>query len=248
MLKNLKLVAIIFLCSCMQKNNNVSNPIDFVSKSVDTIVKVSAQLDDNTTIDSEYNLDFKIDSSGEDDSKILNVFSNGNKILSHVLIKSSGDCSSINIELGKYKMNKSEIIFYSYWAATDRQNISIYPFGFRKQVYTIGETGNLIKQETQIYVEDNIDKDLGNKIFYAEHEWKHKGLEFLQKSPKNYFEKRAKENYIENIEKMYKGKFVFDIDKTNLENEVRAVLKTEIALHTGEWKEGEAYGYGTVKK
>ena len=144
-------------------------------------------------------------------------------------------------------MIKNRLIFYSYWAATDRQNILIFPFGFRKQTYSIEESGRLSKLTAEIFIEDNIEKSIGKEIFYNEHNnWKHKGLKFIYKKPRNNFEIKAKKDYIKSIEKMYNANFVFGKEKQALEKEVRTKMKNEIATHTGDWKEGEMYG--TVKK
>jgi hypothetical protein len=249
MTQPLQFLAIILLCSCGQRNQKVAASGAFTVTAPDSGMAIPQKAATKTTTYANADILFKVDSSNDEGAKILHVYRNGKKMLSHTLFKSDGDCSSINIEIGNYKWRNNEIVFYSYWAATDRQNIALYPFGFRKQTYSIEETGKIIKQKAELFIEDNVEKGVGKEKFYAAHSnWKHKGLGFIYTSPQNDFEKEAKEDYIRNIEIMYRGTFVFGKRKEALEKEVRQELSKEITLHTGDWKAGEAFGYGMVKK
>ncbi len=247
MTKTLTFLTVIFLCSCGQRDKQ-DNAILVPSSTKNNFqVENSTEVNTKLTSTTDYNLKFNIDSTDEDGLKMLNLYRNDKKILTHTIFKREGDCSSINIELGNYKLSENKIVFYSYWAATDRQNIAMFPFGFRKQTYLIQDSRKIIKLEAEIFIEDNIERTVGKEIYYGEHDtWKHKGLAFIYKMPQNNFEKKAKEDYIKSVEKMYNATFVFGNKKQVLEREVRKELKQEIDLYTNEWEEGEIYG--AVKK
>ena len=237
----------IFLYSFITKENKENDfTVQYSSRNKENNLSRTIVSNDSILF-SDNKLKFIIDSNNEEGSKILNIYRNEIKILSHTILKKEGDCSSINVELGNYKLIGNKIIFYSYWAATDRQNISLFPFGFSKQTYQIEESGKVTKLNSEIFIEDNVEMEIGKEIFYKKHViWRHKGIKFIYKKPTNNFEIKAKEDYIKSIEKMYKAKFVFGKEKKALEKEVRTNLKNEIVMHTGDWKEGEIYG--TVKK
>ena len=89
-------------------------------------------------------IEFKIVTISIDENEqteFIELYRNNKKILTHTLSEFDGDCSSENIELGTYEIMDSNLIFYSYWASGDRMMKNIYPFGFRKQTYSINEKG-----------------------------------------------------------------------------------------------------------
>lgn len=178
------------------------------------------------------------------DHKILNVFRENEKILTHTIFKEEGDCSSINIELGNYSIVGNEIVFYSYWAVTDRMPIFLAPYGFQKKIYSVNNSGLIKFKEATIYIEDYVENN--NKNLFEDNGWKHKGLKYLYEKPKNKSEQKLLKAYIKSIENKYKAKFVLDNQKILLEKEVRLALKDEIHENTKSWEEGEVYG--KVKK
>ena len=112
------------------------------------------------------------------ENKIVELYRNEKKLLTHTVFKEEGDCSSIHIQLGNYKVEGNKIIFYSYWAATDRMPGSILPFGYREQIYSIDSLGILKLTEAKIYIENYVTSE--NKKFLEENGWKHKGLKESQ--------------------------------------------------------------------
>ncbi len=176
----------------------------------------------------------------EESNKFLELYRGDNRLLTHTIFKEEGDCSSIHIQLGKYKITGSKIIFYSYWGSTDRMPNLILPFGFRKQIYSVDSAGVLKLIDSQIYMENYVKTK--NKEFLEENGWKHKGLKYLNNTTKNEFEQRILDDYIKNIENEYNANFVLNEKKEELEKKVRNILKKEIKEHTGYWKEGEIYG------
>ncbi len=182
----------------------------------------------------------KLDTIESAENEILELYRNDKKLLTHTLFKEDGDCSSIHIQLGNYKVEGNKIIFYSYWAATDRMPGSILPFGFREQIYSVDSLGTLKLTESKIYIENYTTS--GTPNFLEENGWRHKGLKHLTEHPKNDYEQRLLNDYILNIEKEYNAEFVLNEEKNVLEKKVRESLKEKIEKYTGNWTEGEVYG------
>ncbi len=186
----------------------------------------------------------KLDTLESAENEIVELYRNGKKLLTHTMFKEEGDCSSTHIQLGKYKVDKNKIKFYTYWAATERMPGLILPFGFREQIYTVDSLGILKLSESKIYIENIVSSE--NKIFLEENGWKHKGLKYLNKVTKSKYEKRLLDDYIKNVEKEYNSKFVLNDNRDELEKKVRSIMEKEIEKYTGNWIEGEAFG--RVKK
>ena len=192
---------------------------------------------------------FKFVQKNAESEDAINVilYRDNQELLSHTIYKEEGDCSSIHVEIGKYFIDDDKIIFYSYWAGTDRQPMPIFPYGFRKQTYEIQDNGHLILTNSQIYIEDYVEnKNEDWKYFESKGSWYHKGIDFLNKQPKTSFEKDALSDYTERIERYYQAELVLGNEAQLLEQEVREKLKNEIQIATNEWIEGEVYG--KVKK
>ena len=187
----------------------------------------------------------KVDTLEGSENEIIELYRNGKKLLTHTIFKDEGDCSSIHIQLGNYKIEDNKIVFYSYWAATDRMPSSILPFGFRKQIYSVNNLGILKLTDAEIYIENYVPSE--TKKFLEEDGWKHKGLKFLNEQTKNDFEKKLLEDYIKNVEKEYNAEFVLNGKKKELEKLVRNSLKEKIKKHTENWIDGEE-AFGRIKK
>lgn len=187
----------------------------------------------------------ELDTLESAENKIVELYRNGEKLLTHTLFKEEGDCSSIHIQLGNYKLESNKIIFYSYWAATDRMQGSILPFGFREQIYAVDSLGILKLNDANIYIENYVTTE--NKQFLEKNGWKHKGLKFLNEQAKNEYEKTLLEDYIRSVENEYNAEFVLNEEKEMLENKVRDSLKELIEKYTENWIEGNEV-YGRVKK
>lgn len=172
--------------------------------------------------------------------KVVELYRDSDKLLSHVIFKEEGDCSSFHIQVGSYKVVGNKIIFYTYWASTDRMPGAILPFGFRKQQYSVDSLGFLKLVESKIYIENYVASK--HKNYMINNGWKHKGLKYLNEPVKNKYEKRLLDDYTKNIENKFNAKFVFNKEKEDLEKEVRNNLKDEIEEYTGNWEEGEVYG------
>ena len=176
-----------------------------------------------------YNFHFKIINNENSSEKILKISRDNKPVITHILHKDDGDCSSIQIELGTYEIQSDHIIFYTYWAAADLQGILIYPFGFRKQIYDIKKNGNLELSTATIYIEEDYINDK-----------KQEGLKFLNIKPKDRSEEQLLQNYFKIVAKKYHSKFVIGKEKDLLISEVREKLKQKILSETKDWK--ETYG------
>lgn len=169
-----------------------------------------------------------VKNSGEDsqETEYIELFRNNKKLLSHIKSNFEGDCSSENIELGDYQVVGSDIIFYSYWASGDRMGKNIYPFGFRKQVYSVSDTGAVVLKKSEIYLETYIDS-------WAD---EHKGMKYLRHQPKSALEKQQLDDYTTKVAKKYASEFVFGKPRKNLEYEVRRQLGSRITDRTQFWE------------
>lgn len=167
------------------------------------------------------NFEFKTLKSDDSLLKTVEISRDKNKILTHTLHQKEGDCSGIQIELGNYEVKNSEIIFYTYWAAADLQGLLSYPFGFRKQIYSINNSGKLKLTKAEIYSEDNV-----NQIEIPD----------LKSAPKTKTEKELFTKYINAIEQKYKANFVHGKEKIALQKEVKKALEKEIQTATKDWK------------
>jgi len=162
-------------------------------------------------------------------STTLEIYQNDKKLLSHLLESMDGDCSSENIELGDYEISNNNLTLYTYWASGDRMQKNIYPFGFRKEIYTFKKEGTIELEQSNIYIEDYVDS-------YTAHE----GIKLLKNASVSETECKLIEDYTSKAEKMYDSHFVVGTEKENLEHSVRTKLKSKITENTSYWK--EVYG------
>ena len=109
--------------------------------------------------------------------KDIELYRNNQKLLTHTIYSTSGDCSISQIELGDYEVKDNNIIFYSYWASGDRQGLWTYPYGVRKQTYTVDAKGKVKLVSAVLYVEDILGDPLSTN---PEEEY----LQFLHTAPK----------------------------------------------------------------
>ena len=242
MTQSINIVLLLFFVSCGQNKQDSSYVETIPKTSNNTNFDTARTFQKNESNNSSSYLKFVIDSKNEY-SKILTVYRDKKKLLTHTIYKNDGDCSSVSIELGNYKVSGKEITFYSYWASADRQGLILMPFGFRKQIYRLDENNKLQIKENKIYIEDYVDKTVGKEKFYEEQNTiRHIGRIYLNELPKTNFQLIARNDYINSIEKIYKAKFVLEKEREVLEDEVRSELKAEIALNTDGWSDKEIWG------
>ncbi len=182
----------------------------------------------------EFEFISKTDSDNFSDGKeFVEIFRKNKKLITHTIYELIGDCSSENLELGTYEIVNNTIHFYSYWASTDRMGQNIYPFGFRKQIYSVNKNGIIYLISSKLYIEDfpnsfEIPSNIKTPDDYNNYRANY--IYLLSKKSKKI------KSYLSTIEKMYAGEFVFGKEKEKLENEVRLKLKEKIELHTDGWE------------
>lgn len=164
----------------------------------------------------------------------IEFYNENQLVLSHVTRKSIGDCNSISLTLGTYRIHNDSIVLYTYWALLGDAPVS--PYGAKKEVYTVSEQGDLVLASSIIYIETTragwgIDA--------------YRGVDFLYTSPTNKEEKEALKLYKKRVEKDYKSQFVAnDTEKKKLFDEIYIVLNNEIEEETSYWDTTESsFGY-----
>lgn len=160
----------------------------------------------------------------------LELYRGDKKLLTHTQRLSTGDCSILTIELGDYEVKNNQVIFYSYWAAGDRQGLWTFPYGVRKQVYSVDSKGMVKLINAVVYVEDTISNPLETN---PDQDY----LQFLTIQPKSPKDKLALNNYIQQMQTRYKARFVHGQERTQLIKEVKSKLASQIAVETKGWKE-----------
>lgn len=143
-------------------------------------------------------------------------------LLSLTLNDATGTCSGKSIEKGAYDLNSTHVTLYTFWSRTGDEEDA--PYGARIQHYKILKNHTLKKLDSKIYVESekkgyNLDS----------------GMKFLFNPPKNPSEKALFKTYISNMERRYKGTFVFGKEKDSLLKNVRQALKKSL------WVKGTYY-------
>ena len=159
------------------------------------------------------------------------LYRDAKKLLTHTQRLSTGDCSILTIEVGDYDIKGNQLIFYTYWAASDRQGLWAYPYGVRKQIYTVNAKGRVDLTTAVIYVEDYNSEGDPQEID-AEKEY----LQFLHTAPKNQQQSQALNHYMQSMQTRYKARFVSGKERTQLIQEVEKRLAPQIKTETQGWQ------------
>lgn len=160
----------------------------------------------------------------------IELYRGTKRLLTHTQRLSTGDCSILTIELGDFEVKNDQLIFYTYWAAGDRQGLWTFPYGVRKQVYSVDSKGMVKLISAVVYVEDTISNPLETN---PDQDY----LQFLTIQPKSPKDKLALNNYIQQMQTRYKARFVHGQERTQLIKEVKSKLASQITVETKGWKE-----------
>ena len=160
----------------------------------------------------------------------IELYRGTKRLLTHTQRLSTGDCSILTIELGDFEVKNDQLIFYTYWAAGDRQGLWTFPYGVRKQVYSVDPKGMVKLISAVVYVEDTISNPLETN---PDQDY----LQFLTIQPKSPKDKLALNNYIQQMQTRYKARFVHGQERMQLIKEVKSKLASQIAVETKGWKE-----------
>ena len=123
----------------------------------------------------------------------------------------TGGCSSKSIEEGAYDINGSVITLYTQWKRRGKAYDA--PAGVRVQRFEVQNDGTLEQVFGELYIETARKR-------YAEDS----GLKYLFTPAKTKEEKDEFTAYIKEVERMYKGTFVFGAKKKELKKEVKEAL------------------------
>lgn len=178
-----------------------------------------------------FRFEFRTDTVGEEgegivSTVVLSRIKNGaaTKLLTHVLFASSADCNSIQLELGKWEVKDSLLIFYSYWARSG--DAPAAPCAVRKQVYAVHANGKV----------SLISADMS----FNEYGW-------VYVKDKNWFYDEEDPESIKAFKEFYGARFLSDKEGIALDKEVKLKLKKEIAKQTLSWEDpnvnGTSFGY-----
>ena len=182
----------------------------------------------------QHNFEIKI-TKGEDrfgfEQESFELYRASQKLLSHTKHLSTGNGSISSIEIGDYDIKGNQLIFYTYWASGDTQGLWAYPYGVRKQIYTVNAKGGVDLTTAVIYVEDYNSEGDPQEID-AEKEY----LQFLHTAPKNQQQRQALNHYIQSMQTRYKARFVSGQERTQLIQEVEKRLAPQIKTETQGWQ------------
>ncbi len=136
-------------------------------------------------------------------------------ILSLILKDSTGSCSEKSVQEGTYEINGTDITLYSFWDRRGKAYSS--PYGARIQHYKMLPNHTVERVSSQVYIETE------RENYNAE-----SGMQYLFYNPQNDTEKKALKDYVESVEKEYKGVFVYGEEAKRLINEVQEALSRRI--------------------
>lgn len=136
-------------------------------------------------------------------------------VLRLTLTDHTGSCSDKGIQEGAYEINGTDITLYSFWDRKGRAYDA--PYGARVMHYKMLDDHSVVKKSSYIYIESE------RKNYNDE-----SGMKYLFKRPKNDTQKKELESYIEDVERQYKGTFVYGNEAKDLIAEVKKALKRKM--------------------
>lgn len=127
----------------------------------------------------------------------------------------TGDCASKGLQEGAYVVDEKGITLYNYWHR--RGKAYLEPYGARIQRYEVQTDGVLKQVYSAVYIESARKKHALDE-----------GMKYLFETPKNNEEKKRLDSYINEIERVYKAKFVYGEEKDKLLEDVKKALKKKM--------------------
>jgi len=127
----------------------------------------------------------------------------------------TGDCASKTLQDGAYEIKGSIITFYTFWDRKGRAYLD--PYGAKIQKYRVDADGSLKELSSKVYVETS-------KRKYD----KESGMEYLFHAPKNKAEQKKLDTYVKEVERQYKGQFIFGDESKELIKSVKEALQRKI--------------------
>lgn len=142
-------------------------------------------------------------------------------VFNHTLYDITGTCGDKTIQEGAYEINGSTMTLYSFWDRRGKMNQA--PYGARVTQYRVTDDHHIVQTSSLIYIESER-KDYSDES----------AVKYLFKAPENKQEQKALDAYVEEIEREFKGTFVFGDDAKKLVERVKNALRQKIQKR---WKE-----------
>lgn len=127
----------------------------------------------------------------------------------------TGTCSDKSIQKGAYEINGTEIVLYSSWHRKGKMYDA--PYGARISHYEMLDNHTFVQKSSHIYIESarkNYDEESGMKYLFT--------------PPETDEQKEELRAYIKEVEREYKGTFVYDNEAEALKEEVKKALKRKM--------------------
>ena len=134
----------------------------------------------------------------------------------------TGDCSSKSLQDGAYEIDEKGITLYSFWDRVGRAYIDSY--GARIQRYEVESDGRFKRVFSKLYIETARQKHDNDS-----------GMKYLFTKPKTVEEEKKLQSYVDEVERVYKGTFVFGEEAKELLNTVQKALRKKVKLL---WQKG----------
>lgn len=127
----------------------------------------------------------------------------------------TGSCADKGIQEGAYEINGTDITLYSFW---DRRGKAYdAPYGARIAHYKMLDNHTVVKESSYIYIESE------RKNYNDE-----SGMKYLFTAPKTEQQKEELLSYIEDVEREYKGNFVYGNEAKDLIEDVKKALNRKM--------------------
>lgn len=109
----------------------------------------------------------------------------------------------------------------------------VSPWGARKQVYSVNESGGLKREASYLYIESG-------RAGWPEND----GVEFLYTQPQTESDEGRYMDYVKKMESEYEGTFVFGKNADSLVNEVKSRFKDYLLTLKKSWRQSEnSFGF-----
>lgn len=131
-------------------------------------------------------------------------------LMKHKTQEMIGDCNSLTVELGDYRVSDTTITFYTAWTYDDN---NMFPVGVRRQVYRVTEAGALVRMKAEIHLIHDVPPCVKDIEFYLDNE-----------SNPNHDRRLAWKLFFECFELEYRAHWVDGKQAIALYKEVRQVL------------------------
>jgi hypothetical protein len=132
-------------------------------------------------------------------------------VLGMTIKDTTGTCSNKRVQEGSYEIKGKNITLYSFWYR--RGDVPSAPYGARITQYELLDNYTATKRSSYIYIESEV-KNYDDTT----------GMQYLFKKPNTAKEKELFKNYITDIERTYKGDFLFGDASQRLIEKVKEAL------------------------